>query len=660
MLIHQQTVGRFEIRDFLGRGAVGDVYLAWDPQRQEEVALKIARVSKTDPEMLEAERNGVHLQGEICRDAPQVAAIYELGQDGDFFWVAMEYVAGEDLAQILAGGRRLPEDRAVAVALQLCEMLVTCHGFTTEIGGKKVLGIVHGDIKPENIRLQEGDRVRVLDFGIAKHLSHTRRFTVNLFGSLPYTPPERLEKGVVNLHSDLWAVGVVLYRMVAGYPPYSGDNAEEMENRIRRGEAPEPLPPDSSPRLSRIIRKILAFEVGRRYQTAAELKTDLEAFQEGRPLLAEAEEEPREDPSATRRTWKPLEDAPESETRRTEAPVVGETQRTTAPFIPPPPPPGPAPVVFPTGTLPTGALPTGAVASPPAPVPVAEAVPRRRRSWTNRFVFLLVLGCLLAASQMWAWNEMEDIRHDLVTQAEPDLQGLAERYRKVSRVSLLGPLQSDTKTELRGTLSAAANRILASYHGDNPTTTERGWQRAHEYLMTALDIDYDRETRAKMIYAKAHLDRIEAQSLRAKGQRDQANQKSRDAVAGYREAARRAPDWPDPYMGLARIYAYDRFDLEELQKALGEMARRGYRLGRREKAMLADGYRMRGRELLARAQRTEDADEEIRLLEHSRDHLSESIAYYDEIPGFGDVRRNRADAEAQLDQAMFRLWELGF
>jgi serine/threonine protein kinase len=650
MLLHQQTVGRFEMRDFLGRGAVGDVYLAWDPQRQEDVALKISRVSKTDPEMLEAERNGVQLQAELSRVAPQVATIYEQGQDGDFFWVAMEYVAGEDLSQILAGGRRLPEGRAVAVAHQLCDMLVTCHGFTTEIGGKTVLGIVHGDIKPDNLRLQDGDRVRVLDFGIAKHLSHTRRFTVNLFGSLPYTPPERLERGVVNLHSDLWAVGVVLYRMVAGYPPYAGDNAEEMENRIRRGEAPEPLPPDCSPRLARIIRKALAFDVGRRYQTAAELKADLDAFQEGRPLLAEAAEEPREDPSATRRTWRPLEDSPVTETRRTEPPVASETQRTTAPVIPPPPPPGPAPVVGPAGV----------VAAGPPPLPVIEAAPPRRRSWANRFVVLLVLACLLGASQMWAWNEMEDIRHDLVNQEDPDLQSLAERYRKVSRVSLLGPLQSDTKTELRSALAAAADRILASYHGDSPTTTERGWQRAREYLQTALGIDYDRETRAKLIYAEAHLDRIEVQSLRRRGQQDQANEELRDAIAGFQEAARRSPDWPDPYMGLARIYAYERFDLEELQKALGEMARRGYRLGQREKAMLADGYRMRGRELFARAQRAEDPDEEVRLLEEARDHLSQSIAFYGEIPGFGDVRKNRAEAEAQLDEVTFRLWEMGF
>src|SRR4051795_918654 len=103
----------------------------------------------------------------------------------------MEYVAGDDLSQRLARGP-LPEERAASIACQLCDMLEVCHNFSAEVGGRKFYGIVHGDIKPENIRLQEGDRVRVLDFGIAKHLSQTRRFPVTLFASLPYPPPERL------------------------------------------------------------------------------------------------------------------------------------------------------------------------------------------------------------------------------------------------------------------------------------------------------------------------------------------------------------------------------------------------------------------------------------------------------------------------------------
>ncbi|HEV7518426.1 MAG TPA: protein kinase, partial [Thermoanaerobaculia bacterium] len=188
-LLGKQTVDRFEIKDFLGRGAIGDVLLAWDPEKSRFVALKVVRVSKSDPEMLEAEKNGLILQAQLAAVAPQVAAVYEAGQDGDFFWVAMEYVAGTDLAEILAKGP-LPEARAVAITLELVSMLEVCHEFSAEVSGRRIFGIVHGDIKPENIRLQEGDRVRVLDFGIAKHLSQTRRFTVNLFGSLPYTPPE--------------------------------------------------------------------------------------------------------------------------------------------------------------------------------------------------------------------------------------------------------------------------------------------------------------------------------------------------------------------------------------------------------------------------------------------------------------------------------------
>jgi serine/threonine protein kinase len=649
VLLHQQTVGRFELRDFLGRGAIGDVYLAWDPERGSEVALKLVRVSKTDPDMLEAERNGTALQAQLAQVAPQVAAVYEEGQTDDFFWVSMEYVLGTDLSRMLSGGRRLDEERAVAIACQLCDMLEACHGFSAEIGDRRIFGIVHGDIKPDNIRLQDEDRVRVLDFGIAKHLSHTRRSTKNLFGSLPYTPPERLEKGTVDLHSDLWAVGVVLYRMVAGFPPWSGDDPEDLENRIRRGERPASLPPEVAPDLARIVRKSLAWNVAERYATAGEIKADLEAFARDEPLpVAGASEPAREDVSATRRTSAPLEDTIKAgETRRTDRPAVEATRRTgeiepSVPppppvYVPPPPPPG------------TSAPPVAAATAPP------EAPSRRSRS--NKFVFLLVLLCLLGASQIWAYREMEEIRHDLVAQSSPDLPGITERYRRAARVSLLGPLASETKTELRQAILAAGDRILASYHGNSPTTTESGWRKAQDYFQTALDIDYDRETRAKLTYARAHLTRIEAQTLSERAQKEA---KNKDAIAEFRDAARRAPDWPDPYLGLARIYAYDQFDLDELQKALGEMARRGYRLGRREKAMLADGYRMRGQELFAQTQKADGPENELRLLEMARDHLSQSVAYYGEIPGFANVSANRAAAEKSLQDVSYRLWELGY
>ena len=328
-LLGQQTVGRFEIKDFLGRGAIGDVLLAWDPETSRFVALKVVRVSKSDPEMLVAEKNGLALQAQLAAVAPQVAAVYEAGEDGDFFWVAMEYVAGNDLAEVLARGP-LPEPRAVAIALELVSMLEVCHEFSAEVSGRRIFGIVHGDIKPENIRLQEGDRVRVLDFGIAKHLSQTRRFTVNLFGSLPYTPPERLERGVVDRHSDLWAVGVVLAAMVSGKRPFPGNTPEELERAIRHGIPPLPLPASASPGLAHIVAKSLAFEVERRYASAADLKADLEAVRDGRPLPSEqlsagpAGEVP--DLHVTRRTSRPL---PIEEGRNAEA-----TRRTDRPPVP--------------------------------------------------------------------------------------------------------------------------------------------------------------------------------------------------------------------------------------------------------------------------------------------------------------------------------------
>lgn len=661
-MLTQQQVGRFEIRDFLGRGAMGDVYLAWDPQRQAEVALKLVRTHRADPEMLEAERNGAALQQQLATVVPQVAAVYEQGQDGPFFWVAMEYVAGTDLSEVLDRGP-LPEERAVRIALELCSLLEAAHQFSVEIGGRRSLGIVHGDIKPENIRLQapqddeQGqDRVRILDFGIAKHLSQTRKFTVNLFGSLPYTPPERLERGAVDYHSDLWAVGVVLYMMVSGEPPYVGRDPEELEARIRRGEPPMPLPPHVTPGLRRIIHRSLAFDVAKRYPTAAAFKADLEAWLAGGQVAGDGgEEEIRNDLSATRRTVRAEPVAPELDaTRRTDRPenvldfrALGATRRTgeaeeASPFPPPPPLPPPLP---PSLSGPDFGL--GSTAE-------ASAAPRRRR---RRWPILLLAVLLLAfgGSQIYVRSEAREIRRELVN-PEPDLDGLLARYQKVSAWDPLGFGLRSVRDELHDAFVREADEIIASYHGDNPRTTERGWQRARDYLRAALDIRFtNRDARARMLYAQAHLDRIAAQTLRAQGKNQEARDKSDAAISGFRDAARRDKEWPDPYLGLARIYAYDRFNLEELQKALGELGKRGYPMGRREKAMLADGFRMRGIELHERAKRAGDVDDEITWLDMASNHLRQAIDLYNEIPSYANVQKNRGESARRLSEIERRL-----
>jgi serine/threonine protein kinase len=648
-----QQVGRFELRDFLGRGALGDVYLAWDPDGQREVALKVVRANRADPEMLQAEKNGVALQRQLSSVAPQVAAVYEWGEDAPFFWVALEYVAGDDLSQRLAHGP-FPEDRAASIACQLCDMLEVCHDFSAEVGGRKVYGIIHGDIKPENIRLQDEDRVRVLDFGIAKHLSQTRKFTVNLFGSLPYTPPERLDRGGVDRHSDLWAVGVVLYMCVAGYSPFDGEDPEEVEGKIRRGDPPRPLPADISAPLGRIILRSLAFRVDRRYATAAEMKADLEAWLKGEPLPSE---QPRaiaagapgdEDLSATRRTSRPasLDDSGISETRRTDRfagsrdAALESTRRTGDPAAVPPPP--------------------AAMALPEEPPPAPA--PARRRRFAMRYGGLLILlfGSFLLASQVWVRGEAAAMTHELTTQTAPDLDGLWARYRKLAPFSLPGSGLGDVREELRAALVKSADRTLNAYHGDDAVSTVKGWQKAHDRLQAAVDLNYrDRSVRAKMLYAQGHLDRIAAQKARSAGQGDEAKQKVRDAVDEYQDAAKLVPDWPDPYLGLAHVYAYEAPDLKQLEASLNELERRGYPQGRREKAMLADGYRMQAEQVFAQARAAQGTDREAELLERSRDTFTQAINLYREAGNFADAKGNMATAAQELRGILSRLEELG-
>jgi len=653
VITHQQ-VGRFEIRDFLGRGAIGDVHLAWDPERRSEVALKLVRMQRADPEMLEAERNGVDLQRQLSAVAPQVAAVYEEGESAGFFWVAMEYVAGTDLSEIVSRGP-LSETQAVLIAEQLCAMLEVCHEFSAEVGGRRIAGIIHGDIKPENIRLQENDRVRVLDFGIAKHLSQTRRFTVNLFGSLPYTPPERLDRGAVDRQSDLWAVGVVLYLMVSGRPPFTGDDPEELERKIRRGEPPLPLPAEVSPKLRKIIQKSLAFDVARRYASAGAMKADLDAWLHGLPLPSEATPEPASDVSATRRTSPASESAPldlpprpapaPGETRRTGGPANGEhtvlpfrreveaTRRTTDPAaISPPPPPLPPPL-FPAEAdehrHDTAALP-------------------KRRWW---LILLVLASIVVLMDQTWVRGEAREIQRALVGNANPDLDALWERYRSADRKTLgLGIGLGAAREELRSAFRQQAERILDSFHGDNPHTTEKGWERAQHDFEAALDLDYDRETRARMIYCRAHLDRIASQTLRNKGQKADADKKLEDAIAGFRDAARRAPDWPDPFLGLERVYSYEAFDLDALQKAIGELGKRGYPIGRREKAMLADGFRRKGIEMQARSEQAPRPDDQEEMKERAREFYEQALNLYAEIPGYGDSKANSADVQERLEE----------
>ena len=203
----------------------------------------------------------------------------------------MEYVEGQDLSEILASST-LGVPFAARIGRDLCDVLQHAHTFSAEIEGHQYHGIVHGDIKPRNIRITPDGQVKVLDFGIAKALSLTRKFTTNHFGSSQYSSPERLNTGDVDIASDLWSVGVVLYEIVIGKPYFQGETVTQDSNRrsatIRQCDRYR----------NRCLRRLRQFcasrwlsipriAINRRSPFAA----DLNAFLEGKPTVAEASDD---------------------------------------------------------------------------------------------------------------------------------------------------------------------------------------------------------------------------------------------------------------------------------------------------------------------------------------------------------------------------------
>jgi tetratricopeptide (TPR) repeat protein len=260
-----------------------DVYLAIDTVENRKAALKLIKQGDDTVTrlMLEAERRGAAIQKELRVLDPRVVEIYDYGDLDGYFFVAMQYVEGRNLAEVLATERVIDPVRAAMVALEICEQLAKFHSWQS--------AVVHGDIKPSNIHLGPNDTVRLLDFGIAKMLRANCDATIHNFGSPSYCSPERLTRSQVDQQSDLWAVGATLYEMQAGVPPYQAENTRKLESLIRSKRPPRALPATCPRPLRAIVTKALAPNPARRYPSARELQADLQSFLEQKPTVAELE-----------------------------------------------------------------------------------------------------------------------------------------------------------------------------------------------------------------------------------------------------------------------------------------------------------------------------------------------------------------------------------
>jgi len=658
--VRYHSVGPFEVLSRLGSGGMADVLKAVDGRNGRTVALKIP---KTDPGVREAEREGALIQMRLSEIDPRVPRVFEIEESVENeMYIAMEYVAGEDLSDRIRRGPLEPRE-AVRIAVELCELLCTAQRFTRTVEGRTHLGIVHGDLKPKNVRLEPGGGVKVLDFGIAKALSLTRPLTRNEFGSLPYSSPERIESGNVDAHSDLWSVSVVLYEMLAGQQPFRGESTRRLEELIRSRACPDEVPAGCPESLAAVLRKALAPTLERRYASAAAMRDDLAAFLDGRPTLALADLGSTAGYEETRRTAPSANgDRDTGDTRRTVSSAengsgagpAADTRRTLAA----------GGAVMPGAAMPDTATPGAATLAAPAP-----SVPRRRFRFRWR-LFAVIGAIFLISNEAQVMSAAGELKGALPGLPRGESDAVWKRYRQLGSRSFLRIGTFGLSRDVKNWFVSSADELIADYRSDTPVIRENEWIKAAGLLERAAWIaPGDRAIRARLLYCRGHLARINAQAAKSRRPAD-AQRCFNEATSSFEEAARLRPRWLDPHLGLARTYVYGLEDPEAAREALGRAEEDGYEFGNSDMSLLGDGYRLRAEKTWSRAPDFRDLPQESKYLDSVREDCQQALEHYETVPAYGEVSRNirkvqgllqRVEArEDEVREAKLRKAGLGF
>ena len=613
-----RRLGKYEILRKLGRGGMADVYLAQDTELGCPVALKLLEHStdRDTCDCIAAERRGAELQAQLAAIDPRVVKVYNTGDMDDYFFVAMEYIDGQDLHELMRGGKPLMTGFATEVAVSVAQTLENAHNLHVTINGKEFCGIVHGDIKPKNIRIDSHGDVRVLDFGIAKALSLSRRLTRNEFGSVPYASPERLDLGEVNHLSDLWSLGVMLYEMITGLQPYHADSTERLERMIRSHIAPPPAPDPCPEPLRRILIKAMAPDSAARYQTAGEFAADLIASRDGQHVQAMDE-----DLDSTRRTWRP-----DDETRRTTpSESDGEDTRRTSP------------------------------APPETPRPQSTPRPGTAFGAAMKVIGIIAIASILYGT--WAayasyrmYKQGQALERDIDSEQVTDPNQIYAKWTELSKANPSSLLLYGPRRTVKQKLVDSADRVIASSRSDTQQVFERDWERVRTLLAEALRVEPDDTVRGKLRLAEGHIARINGYSHREP-------KSLREAVDDFTESARLLPKSPDPELGLARAWISLK-DIDKASDAYQQAAKRGYQLGPRESLYLAAAYE-------DRANRTFWDSRKMRGLPQERDQVQrvindykEALDLYQNIVPYPKSSEGVSRVQTSLDSANTRLKEI--
>lgn len=257
-------MGRFEVKQILGRGGMGAVYLAMDHQLGEPVALKVIAANLAeDPEAAERFRREVSAARKITH--PNVIRIHDLGQDHGLLFLSMEHFEGMTLAQMLTRQQTLPLEQVKSILLQVCDALDAAHRAQ----------VVHRDLKPQNVLVNEQRQVRVIDFGLAQTGYRAGMTATGLIlGTPEYMAPEQIQGAAVDHRADIYSLGAMAYHMVCGRPPFTASTpiAVGFLHCSQPPVPPRQSRPDVPEHLELAILKAMAKQPAERFQTVAELR----------------------------------------------------------------------------------------------------------------------------------------------------------------------------------------------------------------------------------------------------------------------------------------------------------------------------------------------------------------------------------------------------
>jgi serine/threonine protein kinase/DNA-binding NarL/FixJ family response regulator/Tfp pilus assembly protein PilF len=268
--------GRFEVIEELGEGGMGKVYKVIDIRIKETVALKLLRPEiAADQKIIERFRNELKFARKISQR--NVCRMYDLNEEQGAHYITMEYVPGEDLKSMIKMTGHLSVGKAVVIAKQVCEGLAEAHK----------LGVVHRDIKPQNIMIDREGSARIMDFGIARSIKAEGVTEAGaMIGTPEYMSPEQVEGKEIDPRSDIYSLGVTLYEMVTGRLPFKGESPLGTALKHKTEEPPDPkiLNPQIPEDFSRIILKCLEKNKEKRYQSAEEILLELNRMEKGFPV----------------------------------------------------------------------------------------------------------------------------------------------------------------------------------------------------------------------------------------------------------------------------------------------------------------------------------------------------------------------------------------